>query len=114
LNSSCPATLKSSPSGRPDSILCGAYKELRKFATTLVNGIHSWFIAILHKGVPLTNNLAERQLREIVVQRKIFGTLRTDRGCTTLETIMSLIMTWKQAGKDALQELVALLSPTGA
>jgi len=94
--------------------ICGAYKELRKFATTLVNGIHSWFIAILHKGVPLTNNLAERQLREIVVQRKIFGTLRTDRGCTTLETIMSLIMTWKQTGKDALQELVGLLSPTGA
>lgn len=94
--------------------LCGAYRELRKFATTMTNGIHSWFIAILHKGVPLTNNLAERQLREIVVQRKIFGTLRTDRGCTTMETLMSLIMTWKQVGKNALQELVGLLSPTAA
>lgn len=91
--------------------LCGAYKELRKFATTLKNGIHSWFIAILHKGVPLTNNLAERQLREIVVQRKIFGTLRTETGCTTLETIMSMLMTWRQNARNALQELTQLLSP---
>lgn len=90
--------------------LCGAYKELRKFATTLRNGMHAWFIAILHKGVPLTNNLAERQLREIVVQRKIFGTLRTDEGCATMETIMSMIMTWQQAAKDALKELTHLLS----
>ena len=91
--------------------LCGAYKELRKFATLLKNGIHAWFIAILHKGVPLTNNLAERQLREIVVQRKIFGTLRTDVGCTTLETIMSMLMTWRQNARDVFQELTQLLSP---
>lgn len=90
--------------------ICDAHKELRKFGTTLRNGIHAWFTAILHKGMPLTNNLAERQLREIVVQRKIIGTLRTDQGCHTLETIMSLLATWQQTGKNTLQQLTTLLS----
>lgn len=89
--------------------LCGAYREMHKFATTLRNGIHSWFIALLYPGVPLTNNLAERQLREIVVQRKIFGTLRTDKGTHTMETLMSLLMSWKQRGKNALKELTRIL-----
>lgn len=91
--------------------LCSAHREMRKFSTTLRNGIAAWFTAILHKGIPLTNNLAERQLREIVVQRKIFGTLRTEKGTTTMQTLMSLIMTWTQKGKNALQELTKTLSP---
>jgi transposase-like protein len=90
--------------------LCSAHREMRKFATTLRNGINAWFTAILHKGLPLTNNLAERQLREVVVQRKIFGTLRTERGTTTMQTLMSLIMTWTQKGKNALQELTKTLT----
>jgi len=91
--------------------LCNTHREMRKFATTLRNGINAWFTAILHKGLPLTNNLAERQLREVVVQRKIFGTLRTEKGTTTMQTIMSLIMTWTQKGKNTLQELTKILSP---
>lgn len=94
--------------------LCTGYKEMRKFAVTLKNGLHAWFIALLHKGVPLTNNLAERQLREIVVQRKIFGTLRTDKGTWIMETIMSLLMTLHQRGKNIYKELTRLLTPTPA
>ena len=90
--------------------LCSAHREMRKFAITLRNGINAWFTAILHKGVALTNNLAERQLREIVVQRKIFGTLRTERGTTTLQTLMSILMTWHQKGKNALAELTRTLT----
>ncbi len=92
--------------------LCTAYKEMRKFATTLKNGLHAWFTALIHKGIPLTNNLAERQLREIVVQRKIFGTLRTNKGTRIMETIMSLLMTFQQQGKNTLKELTKLLTPT--
>lgn len=90
--------------------LCNAHREMRKFATTLRNGINAWFTAILHKRVTLTNNLAEQQLREIVVQRKIFGTLRTKRGTTTMQTLMSLLMTWHQKGKNALTELTKTLT----
>ena len=89
--------------------LCNAYQEIRKFATTLKNGINSWFTALLHKGVPLTNNLAERQLREIVVQRKIFGTLRNEKGTRIMETIMSMLMTWKQRQINPLTRLQKLL-----
>lgn len=72
------------------------YKELRKFGTTLANGLHQWFTCILYPGVPPTNNHAERQLRELVVQRKIMGALRNEKGTTIMETIMSMLMTWKQ------------------
>lgn len=81
------------------------YRELRKFAVTLQNGLHQWFTCLLFPGVPPTNNHAERQLREVVVQRKIIGTLRTEKGVTIMETLMSLLMTWKQQSVNPLTAL---------
>jgi transposase len=45
-----------------------------------------------------TNNTAERALRELVVQRKIIGGLRREKGANIMQTIMSMITTWKQRG----------------
>lgn len=85
--------------------LAQGYRELRKFATTLQNGLHQWFTCLLYPGIPPTNNHAERQLREVVVQRKIFGTLRTDKGTTIMERIMSMLMTCKQQTINPLTAL---------
>lgn len=90
--------------------LADNYQELRKFATTLTNGLPAWFTCILHPEIPPTNNLAERQLREIVVQRKIFGTLRNEKGTRIMETIMSMLMTWQQQGIKPLVALQKLLT----
>jgi len=42
---------------------------------------------VYHEGVEPTNNLAERALREYVVQRKIIGTFRNEKGTSIHETI---------------------------
>jgi len=86
-----------------------SYKELRKFAVTVRNGIDHWFTFLDHKGVEPTNNRAERALRELVVLRKIIGTLRNEKGTRIMERIMSCISTWKQQGLNTFTELKAHL-----
>ena len=82
-----------------------SYKELRKFAVTMRNGIEYWFTFLEHEDVEPTNNRAERALRELIVQRKIIGTLRNKKGTTIMERINSCIATWKQQGLNTFTEL---------
>ena len=72
------------------------YKELRKFATKIKNGINYWCTRVLNPKIEPTNNFAEQKLREPIVQRKIFGTLRNEKGTRIMEVILSIITTWKQ------------------
>ena len=85
------------------------YKELRKFSVTVKNGIEHWFTFVNNKSVEPTNNRAERALRELIVQRKIIGTLRNEKGTTIMERINSCIATWKQRGLNPFTELKAQL-----
>lgn len=87
----------------------GCYKELRKFAVKVKNGIEHWFTFIGNKHVEPTNNRAERALRELIVQRKIIGTLRNKKGTTIMERINSCIATWKQRELNHFTELKAQL-----
>lgn len=80
------------------------YKELRKFAVKLSNGLKHWFTRILYPFVEATNNVAERVLREFVVIRKIIGTLRNKKGTAIVET---MITTWKQRGLDTFSMMRA-------
>lgn len=84
-------------------------EETKKFVVKVRNGFDHWFTFILHPCVEPTNNRAERALREHVVQRKIFGTLRNEKGTTIHETIMSVLATWKQQGLPLHQKLVECL-----
>lgn len=74
---------------------CKAYTELRKFVIKIENGFEHWFTKLKYPEIELTNNRAERGLREIVVQRKIIGTLRNERGTRIMQILMSVIGTWK-------------------
>jgi len=85
------------------------YKELRKFAVKIKNGIEHWFTFVGNNHVEPTNNRAERALRELIVQRKIIGTLRNEKGITIMERVNSCIMTWKQKGLVPFNELKAHL-----
>jgi transposase len=86
-----------------------SYRELRKFAVKISNGIDFWFTFLGKKYIEPTNNRAERALRELIVQRKIIGTLRNDKGATIMERITTCIATWKQLGLNTFAELKARL-----
>lgn len=87
-----------------------AYRELRKFAVTLKNGLEQWFTCVLHPEVEPTNNRAERELREFVVQRKIFPTFRSEKGPRNTEILMSVLATWRLRELNTLSMLRASLS----
>lgn len=83
--------------------------EVKAFIEKVQNGFDHWFTFILHPEVEPTNNRAERALREHVVQRKIFGTLRNEKGARIYETLVTIIATWKQRGYPLHQKLVSYL-----
>lgn len=87
-----------------------AYKELRKFAVKINNGKEYFFTRILYPFVESTNNTAERALREPIIQRKIIGTLRNEKGIRITETLLSVLMTWKMQGLNTYDELRRALS----
>ena len=87
-----------------------AYQELRKFATTLENGLEHWFTCLIYPDVEPTNNRAEQQLREFVIQRKIYPTYRSETGPQNTVILMSLLATWKLRGLNPLTMLRQNLS----
>jgi len=70
--------------------------EVRKFTTKMLNGLDHWFTFLTTPGIEPTDNRAERALREHVVQRKMMGTLRNEKGTLIHETITTVMATWKQ------------------
>ena len=71
-------------------------REIKDFIQKIRNGFDHWFTFVTTPGIAPTNNQAERALREHVVQRKIIGTFRNEKGTSIHETIMTLLATWKQ------------------
>jgi hypothetical protein len=76
-------------------------------------GIDHWLTFVGEPAVSPTNNAAENALREPVVLRKIIGTLRNDRGMFVHETILSLLATWRQQGRNPYEELRRVVSSNG-
>lgn len=68
-------------------------------------GIDHGLTFVGEPAVSPTNNAAENALREPVVLRKIIGTLRNDRGMFVHETLLSLLATWRQQGRNSYDEL---------
>lgn len=65
--------------------------------------------ALLYKGVPLTNNLAERNIRPMVIARKISGGSRSAHGAETLAVNASIVQTIKLRNQPLFPTLKALL-----
>ena len=86
-----------------------SYPHLSKVVTTIKNGLDFWFTRILHPRIQPTNNGAEQPLREMKVIQKIIGTLRNEDGAAIMETIMTLLATWRLHGKNNFTELRSLL-----
>lgn len=86
-----------------------AYKEFREFAGKVKNGLEHWFTCLIHLFVEPTNNIAERALRELIVQRKIIGGLRRERGARIMEVITSVIATLKKRERPLFQTVRSYL-----
>lgn len=87
-----------------------SHKHFAKFATKLKNGLPYWFTCITNLLVEPTNNIAERALRELIVQRKIMGCLRRPKGAKIMETIHTMLATWKQQNKPIYPTMRKLIS----
>jgi len=83
-------------------------KGASKLETLIKNGGDDWFTALYHKGVPLHNNLAERELRSIVLLRKTIGCYRNWKGKRWIDVVVSVIHTWKLQGQNIFQNLRAV------
>ena len=80
-------------------------KPLQKPLQKIHNGLDHWFTFILHPEIEPTNNIAERGIRETVVQRKIYGCLRNEKGTRNHDVLSSLIATWEQRGLNPYTQL---------
>ena len=85
-------------------------ERVLKFVNKVRYGFKHWFTFVVEPGVEPTNNKAERALREHVVQRKIIGTLRNEKGVRIHETIMTMLATWKQQNLNTFEQLRLHLS----
>ena len=86
-----------------------SYKHLAKVVTTIKNGLNFWFTRIIHPQIEPTNNNGERSLREMVVIKKIIGTLRNEDGADILAKMMTLISTWRLNGQNPFYSLRAII-----
>lgn len=86
-----------------------SYKHLAKVVTTIKNGLDFWFTRIIHPQIEPTNNNGERSLREMVVIKKIIGTLRNENGADILAKMMTLISTWRLNRQNPFYSLRAII-----
>lgn len=80
-----------------DDIIKTKYKrqDTKSIQTRIANQNTNLITALKYKNVPLTNNLAERCIRPLVVTRKISGGSRSVNGAKTHAVNMSIFQTIK-------------------
>jgi len=61
---------------------------------------------VSHEGVPPTNNLAERDLRPLVIWRKLSFGCQSERGLRFVERVMTVAHTARKRGKNVLDFIV--------
>ena len=81
----------------------------RPLAARLLRHLHELFTFVADPAVPPTNNQAERDLRPVVIARKVWGGTRSDRGSADAARRFSLFATWRARGLNPFAECRALL-----
>lgn len=79
--------------------------RFRKLGGKILNGLDAWFTCIIFTEIEPTNNFAEQALRELIIQRKIMGGLRSRDGAIILERLSTCITTWKKQDKPLFETL---------
>lgn len=87
----------------------GGHEKTQRTCGNILGFTHSLWRFLEVPGVPPTNNHAERQLRPLVISKKLtFGT-QSERGSRFIERIFTVAMTTKQQGRDLLAFLTQAL-----
>lgn len=84
-------------------------RDAQKIQTRITHQKNNLLTALLHPNVPLTNNHAERQIRPLVITRKISGGSQSLEGARTHAVLMSLIQTISLKRQDFFTEVKQLL-----
>lgn len=84
-------------------------KDAQRVQTRIKNQNTNLLTALLHDGVPLTNNAAERIIRPAVVVRKISGGSRSNEGAETFAVNFSVIQTIRIRNQPLIPTLQTLL-----
>jgi len=74
------------------------FETLNQALKRLANNKSELLLILDEPGIPLTNNLSERDIREYVIKRKISGSTRSELGRTCRDTFASLKKTCKKQG----------------
>jgi len=80
----------------------------RRLVKHIVHERHALFTFLTLDGVDATNFRGEQGVRPAVVNRKVWGGNRTDRGAETQGRLMTFLRTAHQQGGDAIAMLVEL------
>lgn len=90
-----------------------AHKPTARTCTNIWESVDSLWSFFDVPNVPPTNNHAERQLRPLVISKKLtFGT-QSERGSRFIERIFSVVATCKQQKKDLLTFIIDALLNSG-
>lgn len=85
------------------------YSDALRIQTRIKNQGNNLLTALLYEGVPLTNNLAERAIRPVVVIRKISGGSKSTLGAETFATNFSVIQTIRMRNQPLIPTLQNML-----
>lgn len=83
--------------------------SLKRFARALLRRTENLWVFATRDGVEPTNNQAERDLRGIVITRRISYGSKSERGDRFIERINSVVTTLKRQGKKCLDYLAGAL-----
>jgi transposase len=84
-------------------------KDAKRLQTYLANQGDKFLTCIRIAGVPMTNNLAERELRPMVLVRKISNGCRSEAGAEALAVNASIVRTIRKQQGDVMTELKTMI-----
>lgn len=86
-------------------------EDAKELQIRITNQNTNLITALLYPGTPLTNNEAERNIRKMVVTRKISGGSRSNKGAMAHAVNMSIIQTLTKQKESLVEGLRTLLTP---
>lgn len=85
------------------------HEDAQRVQTRIKNQRENLLTALLQKNVPLTNNQAERDLRGLVIQRKISGSSQSASGAETTAVLTSIVSTLNKRQINLLSGITQVL-----
>lgn len=85
------------------------HEDSRRVQIRIRNQRQNLLTALLYPNVPLTNNQAERDLRGLVIQRKISGSSQSAQGAETTAILTSIVSTLTKRHINLLDGITQIL-----